>query len=319
MDDNLCPRSNGAASFVALGDSFTEGLNDPAPGGGFRGWADRLASMLAAERPGLRYANLAVRGKLLRQIVREQVPAAVSLSPALVSLAGGGNDILRPGGDPDTLAELFDAAVARLTQAGCRVLMFTGFDPVGFPVLRLLRGRIAAYDMHLRAIADARACYLVDLWSMRFLRDARAWSPDRLHLTPASHHRVALRACEVLGVPVAEDWRVVPDDTIAVASDASALVPAGPAPARIAPAWPALASPTSPVGPARPTQPGDPDRPIGPVRPAPAWLAARRADIRWAREYALPWVNRRLHGTSSGDGLPPKRPNLEPVTPPLPT
>lgn len=264
MDDNLFPDSPGAASFAAIGDSFTEGLNDPAPGGGFRGWADRLADLLAAGYPDLRYANLAVRGKLLRQIVAEQVPAAVALSPALVSIAGGGNDILRPGGDPDTLAELFDAAVARLRQAGCRVLVFTGSDPTGVPVLRLLRGRIAAYDMHLRAIADARGCDLVDLWSMRFLRDKSAWSADRLHLSPESHRRVALRACEVLGVPVTEDWRVPPGD-------------------------------------------GDAGR--------AAWVAARRDDARWAREYLLPWVNRRLHGTSSGDGLSAKRPELLPVTP----
>src|SRR5215469_15917103 len=177
----------GIASFVAVGDSFTEGMNDPAPGGGLRGWADRLAGMLATEFPGLRYANLAVRGKLLREIVAEQVPAAVAMSPSLVSIAGGGNDILRPGSDPDTLAELLDAAVARLRQSGCRVLMFTGFDPVAMPVLRLLRGRIAAYDMNIRAVADARGCDLVDMWSMRFLRDLRAWSPDRFHQSDESH------------------------------------------------------------------------------------------------------------------------------------
>jgi lysophospholipase L1-like esterase len=274
MEQTLFP-SPQAASFVAIGDSFTEGLNDPAPvGGGFLGWADRLAGMLAAGYPGLRYANLAVRGKLLRQIVHDQLPAAVALSPGLVSIAGGGNDILRPGADPDTLAELFDTAVARLTQAGSRVLMFTGFDPVGFPVLRLLRGRIAAYNMHLRAIADARGCYLVDLWSMRFLRESAAWSPDRLHLTTASHERIALRACEVLGVPVPDDCRVPPDP----APDAAAVALAG-----------------------RPRTAGT--------------LAARQADIRWAREYVLPWVNRRLHGTSSGDGRTPKRPDLAPVTP----
>jgi len=277
MEQTLFP-SPQAASFVAIGDSFTEGLNDPAPGGGFLGWADRLAGMLAAGYPGLRYANLAVRGKLLRQIVHDQLPAAVALSPGLVSIAGGGNDILRPGADPDTLAELFDAAVARLTQAGSRVLMFTGFDPVGFPVLRLLRGRIAAYNMHLRAIADARGGYLVDLWSMRFLREPAAWSPDRLHLTTASHERIALRACEVLGVPVPDDCRVPP----------------APAPAAAVGAAVSLAGRPRPVG----------------------TLAARRADIRWAREYVLPWVNRRLHGTSSGDGRPPKRPDLAPITPP---
>src|ERR1700739_180908 len=112
MDDKLFPQPPGEASFVAIGDSFTEGLNDALPGGGFRGWGDRMAGLLAGAYPGVRYAELAVRGKLLRQIVAEQVPAAAALSPGLVSIAGGGNDLLRPGSDPDTLAELFDARVA---------------------------------------------------------------------------------------------------------------------------------------------------------------------------------------------------------------
>jgi lysophospholipase L1-like esterase len=280
MDDKLFPQPPGEASFVAIGDSFTEGLNDAAPGGGFRGWADRLAGQLAAEYPGLRYANLAVRGKLLRQIVAEQVPAAAAMAPGLISIAGGGNDILRPGADPDVLAELFDSAVARLRATGAQVLMFTGFDPVAVPVLRLLRGRIGTYNMHLRGIADAHDCYLVDLWSMRFLRSASAWSQDRLHLTAQSHQRVALRACEVLGVPVSDDWRA-----------------------------PYAADP--------------PQTPVlgltGEAVTRAAWLAARREDARWAREYLAPWINRRLHGTSSGDGLSAKRPTLEAVAPPIVT
>ncbi|MGH3214604.1 MAG: SGNH/GDSL hydrolase family protein, partial [Trebonia sp.] len=255
---------------------------------------DRLAVLLAAEYPGLRYANLAVRGKLLREIVAEQVPAAAAMSPGLVSLAGGGNDMLRPGADPDTLAELFDVAVARLRQAGSEVLIFTGSDPVGIPVLRLLRGRIAAYNMHLRAIADARDCYLVDLWSLRFLRDMSAWSADRLHLSPESHQRVALRAAEVLGIHGAGDWRVPAGDAAsgedgAVETAVKTLAGAG-------------------------TETGVLARP-GVARAA--WVAARREDARWAREYLLPWVHRRLHGTSSGDSLPAKRPSLQPVTPAL--
>src|SRR5215468_11817840 len=194
-------------SFVALGDSFTEGLDDPRAGQeGYLGWADRFAGMLAAQRPGLRYANLAVRGKLLGEVAEEQIPRAIAMAPDLVSLAAGGNDLLRPRGDPDTLAEQFDEAVRTLLMAGSQVVVFTGFDP-RFPVLRLLRGKVAAYNMHLRAIADQHGCHVVDLWSMRVLRDPRAWSADRLHLTPDAHRRVALRACEVLGVAVAQDWR----------------------------------------------------------------------------------------------------------------
>ena len=273
------PESNSVPvidTFVAIGDSFTEGLEDQVPGGGFRGWADLVAGALAAQRPGLRYANLAIRGKLLGEVVAEQLPRAVELAPDLVSLAAGGNDILR-GSDVDDLAADFEPAVAKLQAAGCRVLIFTGFDPRMFPVIRLLRGRIAAYNMHLRGIADDYGCDLVDLWSMRALKDIRAWSPDRLHLTAQGHREVALRTCRVLGIPVpagdagdavdAVDWRTPPPP---------ALVPA--------------ASP-------RHSQ----------------WLAARRADARWAREYAAPWLRRRLGGGSSGDGVPSKRPDLLPL------
>src|SRR6185437_6439760 len=152
-------------------------------------------------------------------VAAEQVPRAVELAPDLVSLAAGGNDILR-GDDVDTLAADFESAVAKLQAAGCRVLIFTGFDPRMFPVIRLLRGRIAVYNMHLRGIADDYGCDLVDLWSMRALKDPRAWSPDRLHLTTQGHRQVALRTCEVLAIPPAGDWAAPP----------AALAPAAPAP-----------------------------------------------------------------------------------------
>jgi lysophospholipase L1-like esterase len=252
-------------SYVALGDSFTEGLDDlTAPDGGYRGWADRFAERLDARQPGLRYANLAVRGKTLRQVADDQVPVAISLRPDLVSIAAGGNDMLRPGADPDTLAAEFDQVIVALQQAGCPVLMFTGFDP-RFPVLRLIRGKVAAFNMHLRTIADRHQCHIVDLWSMHVLRDPRAWSADRLHLTADGHRRVALRACEVLGVPADEDWREP---------------------------WP-------PLDQARRSA-------------AAGWLSARRMDARWARMHAAPWMGRRIRGRSSGDGIPPKRPQLLP-------
>jgi lysophospholipase L1-like esterase len=251
-------------SFVAIGDSFTEGLHDPDPDGGYRGWADRVADTMAQRRPGFRYANLAIRGKLLDEVLAEQLPRAVEMAPDLVSLAAGGNDILR-GDDVDLLAAHFEPGVAKLQAAGCRVVIFTGFDPRVFPVIRWLRGRIAAYNMHLRGIADDYGCDLVDLWSMRVLNDTRAWSPDRLHLTAEGHRRVALRTCEVLGVPVTGDWR--------------------------APLPPAAGSGNANSG-------------------NKAWLAARRQDARWAREFAAPWVRRRLTGASSGDGLLAKRPEL---------
>ncbi|MDR7301579.1 SGNH/GDSL hydrolase family protein [Haloactinomyces albus] len=195
-------------SYVALGDSFTEGLDDPAAdNAGYRGWADRLAEILATSNPELRYANLAIRGKLLHQVIEHQVPAAVALRPSLVSLAAGGNDILRPGNDPDELAERFEGAVAELRAHGIQVMIGTGFDTRRAPVMRHVRGKVGAYNSHLWAIAERHGCRVVDLWSMRVLQDPRAWSTDRLHLSPEGHRRVALRAAEALGIDVDDDWR----------------------------------------------------------------------------------------------------------------
>jgi lysophospholipase L1-like esterase len=194
-------------SFLALGDSFTEGVGDRYADGGCRGWADRFAEHVSAVTPGLSYANLAIRGKVLGQVIAEQVPVALELRPDLVSLAAGGNDLLRPRVDPDALAASFEEAVVALRNAGSQVLMFTGFDPGAFPLLRLIRGKVAAYNARLRVIARLHDCVHVDLWTMSVLGDPRAWSPDRLHLASDGHRRVALRACEVVGVPVTDDWR----------------------------------------------------------------------------------------------------------------
>ncbi|MBF9070502.1 SGNH/GDSL hydrolase family protein [Streptacidiphilus fuscans] len=210
MPTSRSPQEHGQiTSYVALGDSFTEGLNDPGPDGGFAGWADRLARILAEQRPrtesghyDLRYANLAVRGRLLDQIAAEQAPQIESMQPDLVSICAGGNDILRPGSDPDDVAERFERAVLQVRPHAGRVLIFTGFDTRDTPVLKHLRGKIATYNAHLRAVADRHDLDVADVWALRSARDRRAWSEDRLHLSPEGHQRVALLAARSLGLPV---------------------------------------------------------------------------------------------------------------------
>lgn len=194
--------------YVAIGDSFSEGVGDPAPGGGCRGWADRVAEELAARSAGFRYANLAIRGRLLGQIIDEQLPAALELGPDLVSLSGGGNDLLRPGADIDALAGRMDAAVAAIRAAGADAVLFTGVDPVGSPVIRRTRGRVALYNEQLRAIASRHGAFIVDQWAMHVLRDWRCWDVDRLHMSPQGHRRVAQAMLQTLGVQDAGDWRL---------------------------------------------------------------------------------------------------------------
>ena len=50
------------SSYVAIGDSFTEGVGDELPDGRVRGWADQVALGLALASPEpVTYANLAIR------------------------------------------------------------------------------------------------------------------------------------------------------------------------------------------------------------------------------------------------------------------
>jgi lysophospholipase L1-like esterase len=189
--------------YVALGDSFTEGVGDPEASspGGQRGWSDRVAEVLSQETEDFAYANLAVRGKLIRQVVGEQLEPALALHPDLITFSAGGNDVLRPGSDPDELATRCDTAVRELSRDGATIVLFTGAD-VGFaPVFRGLRGKVAIYNENLRAVASRYDCVVADLWALTEIQDARMWAPDRLHLNPLGHHTVAKMVLDTLNVP----------------------------------------------------------------------------------------------------------------------
>ena len=187
--------------YVALGDSTTEGLEDPDPTGGFRGWADRLAERLARLDPGFLYANLAIRGRKMAQIRAEQLEPAMAMAPDLASIIGGINDILRPKVDLDTVAGDIEAMVAALRGGGATVLMLTYPDPAKImPFARGTSPRVLAYNNALREIAARHEARLMDLGRYGVV-DPRLWHPDRLHANSEGHERIALTAADVARSP----------------------------------------------------------------------------------------------------------------------
>ena len=189
--------------YVAIGDSFTEGIGDPEPRspGGYRGWADRVAETLAPFTTDFVYANLAIRGRLLQQIIDEQVDAALELRPDLITISGGGNDVLRPNTDPDVIADRLEATLAHLRADGATVLVFTGPDIGLTPVLNRARGKVAILNENLRAAAARQGAVVADMWAMRELRDSRMWAPDRIHFSPSGHQAIARMVLATLGMP----------------------------------------------------------------------------------------------------------------------
>ena len=191
--------------YVAIGDSFTEGMSDPDPTrpDGYVGWADRLAHHLDAlaeqEHLPFGYANLAVRGRKLGDVTGPQLDCALGMQPDLVSMVGGGNDLLRPQVDLDGLAARLEEAVVRLRHHGVDVLLATPTDTRDAGLFKALRGRHAVHTANLFTIAQRHGCFVLNLWGMEALRDWRLWADDRIHLTSEGHRRVALAALTALG------------------------------------------------------------------------------------------------------------------------
>lgn len=250
------------ARYVAIGDSSTEGLDDPDGEGGWRGWADRLAEHVAAGSPGLAYANLAVRGRTVRQVLDEQLRPALALRPDLATVFAGVNDLLRPGSDPAVVAADVEELLGTLRAAGATVVTITVPDPSRvMPLARPLRGRLADLNERVRQAAARTGARVADVAAHPVGADPRLWSPDRLHANALGHARIAAGLAEALGLPGADD------------------------------AW------TRPLPP--------------PVRRRSHEVL--RAEAAWLRTHFAPWVVRRARGRSSGDDVPPKRPEPVPV------
>ncbi|MGN6721293.1 MAG: SGNH/GDSL hydrolase family protein [Marmoricola sp.] len=244
--------------YVALGDSFTEGVGDvdPARPNAVRGWADRVAEAMAADAAAhgepFGYANLAIRGRKMDKILAEQIEPALALEPDLVTIYSGVNDILRPRVDIDAIMSDYREARWRLRRAGIPVAVFTAFDPGTKGFFGPLRGRLAIYNEHVRELAEETKCVILDSWRMRPARPDTMWADDRIHLNAIGHQYVAIKVLETLGIP-------------------HDLVELEPEP-----------------------------------RPTVSAAERRAANLEWLRKDALPFVNRRLRGRSSGDNMDPK-------------
>jgi len=200
-------------SYVALGDSFTEGLDDPYPEGpGYRGWADLVAARLAAQAgPEFGYANLAVRGRLFDAVVAEQVRPALAMRPDLVSFAAGGNDLLRRQCDPHALMERFDKVIGEIRETGADVVLFRFADLTArLPGQRLLGPRVAVLNRGVGEVARRRGARLVDLSADAEFDNPLLWSVDRLHLSTLGHRRVAAHVLAALGVEPEPAWLDAP-------------------------------------------------------------------------------------------------------------
>jgi lysophospholipase L1-like esterase len=198
-----------AVRFVAIGDSFSEGVGDELPDGTVRGWAD-LAALGWADALGepISYANLAIRGRLAWPVVEEQLEPALALRPTHLSFNAGGNDMLRPRADIEHIADAFSRVLGRCDETGTTLIVLSGANPSArLPLSSLIQRRGDELSAAvLRRIQDRPHVVQALNWPDRELSRPEYWSEDRLHMNANGHHRVAARVLDAVGAGAPEDW-----------------------------------------------------------------------------------------------------------------
>ena len=198
---------------IVCGDSYSEGMSDEMINGQYRGWADRLADEMAKEVSGFSYANLAIRGKLLKQVIDDQLPIALTYvtgPDTLFSFHAGANDALRPSYKPEIAAALYEEAVRRVAASGATVMLFTVLERTG----NTGRGsdvwaaRFGEFNKTVRRVGAEVGAIIVDANQETFFSDNRFLAFDRLHLNAEGHYRVAQALLEKLGYEFDPSWRI---------------------------------------------------------------------------------------------------------------
>ena len=203
MTNGVSPRFE---RYVAIGDSSTEGIDDPDGRGGYRGWSTRLAERIARIQGRLLYANLAVRGRTTRQILEQQLERAAAMKPDLATLFSGTNDVFRPRFDAGQVGADIDLMQRTLIVGGATVLTFTLPDltPI-MPLARPIAPRIHALNEALRSVSRSTGTILVDFAAHPGATDPRLWSEDRFHANSRGHGLIADALEHALGLPGSDD------------------------------------------------------------------------------------------------------------------
>ena len=200
--------------FIALGDSMTEGMCDEIVDGKYRGWADRVADNLASEDPNFSYVNLAIRGKLLTQVVDEQIPAAtkyVTGPDTLISFHAGANDVLRPTYIPELAYAKYELGISDLAKTSATILVFTVIDRVDGKgrTAQMWHERFSSFNINVRRVAEKYGAIVIEADSAKWMADLRFLASDRLHLNPDGHWRLSQAVLEKLDKKSDASWKIL--------------------------------------------------------------------------------------------------------------
>ncbi|ADH63679.1 lipolytic protein G-D-S-L family [Allomeiothermus silvanus DSM 9946] len=189
--------------FVALGDSFTEGVGDPVEGIPLRSAHDWLAEWMRAASPGLRYTNLASRGLRAGEIRAQQLQRGLSLEPDFVSVVAGANDCLKGPFSAERLRAELNLMLGAFQSVGAR--LFTATLPNFTLRLELPGGvrervgrNLEAANHIIHDLAGRYDAIFFDFWESDLDKNPALWSEDGVHPNARGYLEIARQVAPVL-------------------------------------------------------------------------------------------------------------------------
>ncbi len=189
--------------FVAMGDSVTSGVGDDVDGIHCFSWAYHLAKELGEDNTEFSYNNIAVKGQTAREIRQTQLEQCLAMKPDLVSVMGGGNDVLTNSWNAATFEREFKEIFSALSKTGITIISSTVPD---FPRLESLpashaeymRGQIQELNQLIRKICSQHDVPYAELWHAPFTMNVSTWSRDGIHPNSIGYQQLAHAMKQVL-------------------------------------------------------------------------------------------------------------------------
>ncbi|MDG0945942.1 MULTISPECIES: SGNH/GDSL hydrolase family protein [Bacillus] len=179
--------------FVAIGDSFTEGIGDEVEGIALKSWVDHFVQLCVND---IEYANFAKRGLVTKEIRSQQLEKALTFNPDLVSLIAGANDVLKGRWNHYAYKEDMKCMIDTLSKTGADIMIanlpdFTVRLPFSTEKKQVLKEQLLEVNEVILSLSREYKLHHIDFWNHHVVNDNTLWSKDFIHPNSKGYVKVA--------------------------------------------------------------------------------------------------------------------------------
>ncbi|OTZ53103.1 lipase [Bacillus thuringiensis] len=179
--------------FLAIGDSFTEGIGDEVEGIALKSWVDHFVQLCEND---IEYANFAKLGLVTKEIRSQQLEKALTFNPDLVSLIAGANDVLKGRWNHDAYKNDMEFMIDSLSKAGADIIIanlpdFTVRLPFASEKKQVIKEQLLEANEVIHSLSREYKLHHVDFWNHHLVNDNMLWSKDLIHPNSKGYVKVA--------------------------------------------------------------------------------------------------------------------------------